>query len=384
MPNAKNIKLILFNFWLLFVTAASSADFYVYTPKGTQVGVYDWDDFSEANKQYWENYVDSAYPNAIFLDRASYSYNCHSFAWYMSEALDSGWSGGDTGWMETWPSMYWGDSSYIEQTTSPSNRGEKVFYIFGAHTAIQTTVDGMLDSKWGYWSLMRHARNYCPYDTPYYYYPSILKYYTHFGRITDTEKVHGKIFRNQYYNGYPIAKRGWRTFDRRIASNADLTVDSSTVDSGAKVDFAASGTIYLGPGFVVENGATVTVRSWGGGGLLKRAVAYGGSNSHSRQNKDNFTARTAVPVKNDFRVMSAKSAGFRYECALPQPCNVGIAVFDIQGRLISKSDLGNKTAGYFSGTCALSRNRSGMYIVKAVMGDAVMVKKLIVPGSHNF
>jgi hypothetical protein len=119
-------------------------------------------------------------------------------------------------------------------------------------------------------------------------------------------------------------------------------VDSSTVDISAKVNFAAGGTIYLRPGFVVENGATVTIRSWGGGGLLKRAVSY--SRSGSRQDKDIFTkpgaAHPATPLKSDFQVMSAKSAGFRYACALPQLCNVSIAVFDLRGRQISRSDLG--------------------------------------------
>ena len=88
------------------------------------------------------------------------------------------------------------------------------------------TVDGMFDSKWGQLPLWRHAWNYCPYDPPNYR----TKYYAHYGR-TVSYKTFGDI-------SYP--------YDRRIASNADLSVTNTTVVSGAIDDLAAADAVIFG------------------------------------------------------------------------------------------------------------------------------------------
>ena len=130
---------------------------------------YEPDDIQKINEYYC-----STFPNAIFLDDASREYNCHSYAWNIS----------DGGSLKCWInqdfmgepniSKYWTDDYYSE--TSEQN-AVKVFYYNkeSDHSAIVSpTVAGMYESKWGAAPLMRHAPNYGPYP-----YMNQRKYYCH-------------------------------------------------------------------------------------------------------------------------------------------------------------------------------------------------------------
>lgn len=133
------------------------------TPKGTTLTyVYIISEFTPAQIAAANSYAESTYPNATRLSDASATYNCHAYAWHMTE-------GGSPVWINT-PSddQYWQDGSYVETTQACHT---KVSYASDDHSAIATTTTNVFISKWGQLPVMRHSYNYCPYD-----YTS-LKYY---------------------------------------------------------------------------------------------------------------------------------------------------------------------------------------------------------------
>lgn len=108
------------------------------------------------------------YPNVEIVGDASCTYNCHAYAWYVSE-------GGDKYWINCGPDVYhptnlskfWEDGYYKE---CYSNEAEKVFYANGGdHSAIVINED-LYESKWGIGFLVRHKPDYCPYGTSRKYY----------------------------------------------------------------------------------------------------------------------------------------------------------------------------------------------------------------------
>jgi hypothetical protein len=111
------------------------------------------------------SYYATNYPNATILASSTFSYNCHSYAWNMTE-------GGPTVWINTpGDDLYWTDGSYGE-TSNTAAYPAKVSYASDDHSAVTTSTVGIFISKWGNAPLMQHAKNYVPYDY------SNLKYYT--------------------------------------------------------------------------------------------------------------------------------------------------------------------------------------------------------------
>lgn len=129
------------------------------TPRGTNLTAYLTPEiYNYTDKLYWGNVYRTAYPNATEQGYATTTstYNCHSYAWNMSE-------GGPTCWIgpysQTDEDIYWTDQSYIE-TTEPN--ASKISYYADNHSARQTSTQGMYISKWGNKVLMLHARDYGP------------------------------------------------------------------------------------------------------------------------------------------------------------------------------------------------------------------------------
>lgn len=141
----------------------------VYTPKGslvpdTQVNP---EQLTSYDISYIMQYMASSYPNADIIDNPTTTYNCHAYAWYMSEG------GTPPVWMglTTNPTpIYWNDGSYFE--TTERGNGLKVSYDnypyngsdLDNHSAITTTEEGVFISKWGAYPLVKHAKDYTPYS----------------------------------------------------------------------------------------------------------------------------------------------------------------------------------------------------------------------------
>jgi hypothetical protein len=149
--------------WATTVHAQSTAT--IYTPKGTAVTANIYGEMTSYQVTNTNNLAASQYPNSQRLADASAKYNCHAYAWYLSEAPAS-----PRYWIENpGDDKYWQDGSYIQICNG--SEAAKISYANGDHSAIRSTVAGKYDSKWGQWPLLRHDPTYTPYDT------SVLNYY---------------------------------------------------------------------------------------------------------------------------------------------------------------------------------------------------------------
>lgn len=153
---------ICFGLWLMCFTLGSSfgqSPITIYTPKNSSLTAY-------SNMPYMSNEVKDAfsselainYPNAteVGYRSATYSYNCHGYAWHRAEGGSEVWLGY---YYVTDEDVYWEDGSYI-LTTEPY--ASKISYYNGNHSAIQTATQGVYVSKWGAGCLVQHANNYGP------------------------------------------------------------------------------------------------------------------------------------------------------------------------------------------------------------------------------
>jgi PKD-like domain/Secretion system C-terminal sorting domain len=93
--------------------------------------------------------------DATRIGPATSEYNCHGYAWHSSENATNF-------VIQSAVMKYWtGLQSYIQ--TSATSYGEKVFYDNGGHSAITTTSQDYVISKWGQLPLYRHKKTDCPY-----------------------------------------------------------------------------------------------------------------------------------------------------------------------------------------------------------------------------
>lgn len=133
----------------------------VLTPKGSVVSdtekITDTD-YTATQKQEIANEVLRTYPGVSIVGPATITYNCHAYAWHVSEGGSAVWMG-----VSTNPtSIYWTDGSY--SSTTCRDNGLKVSYAGKAnHSAITTESTGVFISKWGQGPLVRHSFDNCPY-----------------------------------------------------------------------------------------------------------------------------------------------------------------------------------------------------------------------------
>ena len=142
----------------------------VKTPKGstvTDTGILTSSDitYSTAQIASLREYLQSQYNGAILVDVPSFAYNCHAYAWHVSEGGNKVWIGLNGSKAED---VYWTDGSYYEV---PENEATKVSYHeSGNHSAIRLSSE-WYQSKWGSSALVKHHPN----DVPLGYNPSMTK-----------------------------------------------------------------------------------------------------------------------------------------------------------------------------------------------------------------
>lgn len=176
--------------------------------------------FLEASSQELEdayNYVTETFPNALILSDQTATYNCHSYAWNMSDGGPVCWINANTrvGSNNDNIEKYWTNDYYWE--TPSEVYAQKIFYYLEDHSAVKSMVSGMYESKWGIGPLVRHAPGYCPYG-------SARKYYTHnitYGFLT-CSNGNGIIEPGDCYFYYPeqepasiVSYREWEILDGR-------------------------------------------------------------------------------------------------------------------------------------------------------------------------
>ena len=175
-------QLLVYN--LICFVALAQFNVTVKTPKGTNVDALDYiylygEDYNqiewESEDNYWLTLTSVDSSQVTLLAHSSLAYNCHSYAWHVSE-------GGDAFWINDLDdnlndidnvNKYWDDESYV-QTAEANHR--KVFYhpetVFD-HSAVTTSQSGWFISKWANGPLVRHKYDNCPFwdsevDLTYY------------------------------------------------------------------------------------------------------------------------------------------------------------------------------------------------------------------------
>ncbi|MDD2951570.1 MAG: hypothetical protein PHC95_00150 [Parabacteroides sp.] len=130
----------------------------VYTPNGTLVSdtYYCSEDLSASQKASSDQYNTTTYPQATLISSATSTYNCHAYAWHMTEGGSAVWMGASI----NPTNVYWLDGSYISTTGAAT----KVSYLSDNHSAVTTSTPNIFISKWGPSALMRHPKAHCPYD----------------------------------------------------------------------------------------------------------------------------------------------------------------------------------------------------------------------------
>lgn len=145
---------------------------------------------SESQLEYWDNYYNLTYSNAIKIPTygSSYSatqrFNCHGYAWYMTE---SGHGLDDPRWIGLYEvtdeDIYMTDGSYVE-VESAVWPGKVSWPSTMNHSAITTEQGGVWISKWGPCPLYKHNWDDSPFGS------ENLKYY---------KLYHEKILHNTIY-----------------------------------------------------------------------------------------------------------------------------------------------------------------------------------------
>lgn len=118
-----------------------------------------------------ENYLYNYYGGATIVGNQDYRYNCHAYAWHISEGGNKVWMGLNSSTAED---TYWNDGSYIEVSEDEATKVS--YHQSGNHSAIKESGE-WYRSKWGAGFLVRHKLNevlrgdYIPYysfDTNYH------------------------------------------------------------------------------------------------------------------------------------------------------------------------------------------------------------------------
>jgi hypothetical protein len=161
-------NLYLFLFFSFIIIRVNSQDVTRYTPTGVSVYAERTPEiYSEAyllaKTLEWQDFIDANDWNATILAPCSSIYNCHGYAWHMSD-------GGDTIWMPNdWDvSKYYngigGQNATYKRVDSPSKYG-KVYYNGASHSAIVYPDNtSKVISKWGSAPLVCHFPEHAPYD----------------------------------------------------------------------------------------------------------------------------------------------------------------------------------------------------------------------------
>lgn len=200
----------------------------IYTPNGTAITAFELvsGDYSSSDKEYLKNYWLNYYSNRIiFISEATRSYNCHAYAWHVSE-------GGIKVWINTPDDdKYWDDGSYISASSSD---GTKVSFSSDDHSAITTSQSGYFQSKWGPSPLFKHAINDCPYNS------STLNYYK--------KACLTKTIQNVNYT------------TNQTVTGCNINLQNVTISNNSNLVFDVEQTINITGTFNAQLGTTLEIR----------------------------------------------------------------------------------------------------------------------------
>lgn len=142
---------------------------YITTPNGSGVETWICQELSSSEIDYLTNIWKSRYPNAVKKADATRTYNCHGYAWSITENTGTRWIN------RPFNRLYIRDGSFLE--VEPDNNSSfKIDYSSDDHSAVATTSQNIVISKWGQGPLMQHSYDYCPYNSSSIHYLARAQY----------------------------------------------------------------------------------------------------------------------------------------------------------------------------------------------------------------
>ena len=277
----------------------------IYTPFGSEVQVSEEIEImTDEMKESWRQDIATHYPNTVYLGEATSKYNCHAYAWSVSE-------GGEKYWMND-PTPYMTDGSYT-LTNSADPKATKIYYYndnpYELHSAIKS-FGGYFVSKWGSLCLIRHAPNDCPYNT------DNLRYYKLSMEISGDTFVPFPSLTNTFTKNYTLsnvpksATVSWSIsrFGRILSGQGTNTV---------QVEFYGSGFSILSAAVHCSTGLVVNVPSLSIESITAPYITDIELFKYS-QNTGEFTLR-AVSNNNNGTFNWSVSGGRAEFCDLPYP-----------------------------------------------------------------
>lgn len=222
------------------ICGAQDVTYATISTKGGQqikVALYKTDLESSVLKDIDEKYC-AMFPAATMLKGSSRKYNCHSYAWNMTD-------GGSACWINDKEdekpnlSKYWTNDYYSEVS---ENDALKIHYS-DDHSAVKSSVSGMYESKWGKGPLMRHAPGYGPYKDM-----DKRKYYNHvvptpvYGPLI-CSVGQGEIVPNTAASYYPSSSQITRSQISRVEYSIYSPKGEDAVAEGTAVVNSISGDV---------------------------------------------------------------------------------------------------------------------------------------------
>lgn len=165
---ANNIfRNLIFIFSLMIIAVTAYSQGTTLTPMGQTVYLQNnWD--TPSYIAGWEAYAAQEIINnnwdAVRIGPATSNYNCHSYAWNVTEngVSTNAWlnqtNNGNANLSKYWTNDAYTSISYIDDH-------EKVFFSTGDHSAVTTATTGKVRSKWGQCGLYEHSTAQCPYNS---------------------------------------------------------------------------------------------------------------------------------------------------------------------------------------------------------------------------
>ena len=115
-------------------------------------------------EQQAADWIAANHSDAVRVGAASHTYNCHDYAWNMSDGGVANWVNQKDQLGNANIAKYW-SGTYPTYTTATANDYTKVFLPNGDHSAITTATFGIFKSKWGDWG--RYISSLASGNTPY-------------------------------------------------------------------------------------------------------------------------------------------------------------------------------------------------------------------------
>jgi hypothetical protein len=148
----------------IYIFNGEVRDTIIFTPNNTVVHAMRMigGELTEGEKADIHSMNVATYCNLEVLSEATWTYNCHGYAWHVvseGKAEDKVWINHPE------EEQYLDDGSYIRVADMATAKKIWYGYVYGDHSAITTETAGYVISKWGNGPLYRHHINNSPYLT---------------------------------------------------------------------------------------------------------------------------------------------------------------------------------------------------------------------------